>query len=134
MGKVIDIVKWIFVIGLIAFILFNSGIFGSGNGFNFGNLISNSDTDENKNEETYNEETQNEEVIIKVEENKIYFGEEECADTDDLKDRINKIHSQNKDMKFIFEHENAIKSTYDEVKKILISLEETLEISIDYNE
>ena len=129
MKKIIGFVIVILAIGLIVFLLFKLGIIGFGNGSGNGNQILNLNTEENK-----DEETQNEEVIIKVEENKIYFGQEECADTDDLKDRINKIHSQNKDTKFIFEHENAIKSTYDEVKKILISLEETLEISVDYNE
>lgn len=84
--------------------------------------------------EAEEEELQDKEIIIKVEENKIYFGKEECTDVEDLTDRISKISSQEKDMKYVFEHEYAIKSTYDEVKQNLINLEETLEISIDYKE
>ena len=79
-------------------------------------------------------ETQTEEVIIKVEENKIYFRGEECVDVEDLIDRISKFSSQNKNMKYVFEYDYAIKSTYDEVKQALINLEDTLGISIDYKE
>jgi len=85
-------------------------------------------------EEKQNEEPQEKEVIIKVEENKIYVGEEECTGIEDLTDRISKISSQGKEVKYIFEHEYAIKATYDEVKKTLMNLEETLGISIDYRE
>ena len=102
---------------------------GDGNGDGNGDQALNAITEEKK-----DEESQNEEVIIKVEENKIYFGEEECADVDDLIDRINKVCSQKKDIQFVFEHEYAIKSKYDEVKRTLIDLEETWGISIDYQE
>lgn len=80
------------------------------------------------------EEIEGKEVIIKVEENKIFIGEEECTGIEDLRDRISRISSQEGDTKFIFEHEYAIKATYDEVKQTLIDLEEILEISIDYKE
>ncbi len=77
-------------------------------------------------------DSQNQEIIIRVEENKIYVGEEECDDAEDLADKISKISSQQKETEYIFEHEHAIKATYDEVMQTLNNLEETLEIKIDY--
>lgn len=77
-------------------------------------------------------DSQNQEIIIRVEENKIYVGEEECDDAKDLADKISKISSQQKETEYIFEHEHAIKATYDEVMQTLNNLEETLEIKIDY--
>lgn len=77
-------------------------------------------------------EAKNQEIIIKVEEDKIYVGEEECKDAKDLADKISKISSQQKEAEYIFEHEYAIKATYDEVMQTLINLEETLGIKIDY--
>ena len=70
--------------------------------------------------------------VLKSEENKIYVGEEECDDAKDLADKISKISSQQKETEYIFEHEHAIKATYDEVMQTLNNLEETLEIKIDY--
>ena len=107
------------------------GGFGAGNGSGSGdgNQILDNSVEEKK-----NDEPQDKEVVIKIEENKIYVGEEECADIEDLIDKISKINSKEKETKYIFEHEYAIKATYDEVKKTLLSLEENLEISIDYKE
>lgn len=110
------------------------GGLGTGDGSGEGNQVKSAFAEEKKNEEPQDEEPQDKEVIIKVEENKIYVGEEECADIEDLTDRISKISSQGKDTKYVFEHEFAIKATYDEVKQTLMNLEETLEISIDYRE
>lgn len=126
--------KIIIIVVIVAILLAGGltirlGGFGTGNGSGDGNQVLSASTEEKK-----DEESQIEEVVIKVEENKIYWGEEECADVGDLIDRISKISSQNKNMKYVFEQEYAIKSTYDEVKKTLINLEETLGISIDYKE
>ena len=128
MGRIIIIVVVIVLI-LTCGITFVLRGFGTGDGSGDGNQVINVHT-----EEKNDVELQDEDVIIKVEENKIYFEGEECADVEDLTDRISKISSQKKDMKYVFEHEYAIKSTYDEVKQTLINLEETLGISIDYRE
>lgn len=104
------------------------GGFGAGRGSGDGNQVLSVFAEDKK-----DEEPRDEEVIIKVEENKIYVGEEECAGIEDLTDKISKIHSQGKDTKYIFEHEYAIKATYDEVRAALIKLEETLGIDINYN-
>lgn len=105
------------------------GGFGTGDGSGDGNQVLNASA-----EEKQDEAPQDKKVIIRVEENKIYIGEEECANIEDLIDRISKINSQGTDTEYIFEHEYAIKATYDEVKKTLMDLEETLGISIDYRE
>jgi len=105
------------------------GGFGTGNGSGDGNQVLNFFADEKK-----DEKLQDKEVIIKVEEDKIYVGEEECADVEDLTDIISKISSEGKNTKYVFEHEYAIKATYDEVKQTLINLEEIWGISIDYKE
>lgn len=105
------------------------GGFGTGNGSGDGNQVLSAFA-----EEKQDEEPQDKDVIIKVEENKIYVEEEECTSIEDLTDKISKISSQGKDAEYIFEHEYAIKATYDEVKETLMNLEETLGISIDYRE
>ena len=102
--------------------------FGTGDGSGDGNQILDMSIEDKK-----DEVGRDNEIIIKVEENKIYIGEEECADIEDLTDKIIKISSQ-ENTKYVFEHEYAIKATYDEVKQALINLEDTLEISIDYKE
>jgi biopolymer transport protein ExbD len=127
--------KNIIIIVVIVLVLACAGLtiglggFGTGNGSGEGNQVLNSFA-----EEKQDEEPQDKEVIIKVEENKIYVGEEECVDIEDLTDKISKINSQGKDTVYIFEHEYAIKATYDAVKETLMNLEETLGISIDYGE
>lgn len=130
MSKIIIPVLIIVIILVLAGgLILGKGGFGTGDGSGDGNKVLNDITVEKK-----DEETQSEEVIIKVEENKIYFNDEECSNVEELTDRISKISSQKKDIRFVFEHEYAIKSTYDEVKQTLINLEETWGISIDYKE
>jgi len=101
--------------------------FGLGDGSKEGNqVLVASETDK------IDADSQNQEIIIRVKKKKIYVGEEECDDAKDLADKISKISSQQKETEYIFEHEHAIKATYDEVMQTLNNLEETLEIKIDY--
>ena len=118
---IIIIVGIIVIIGGIVLLRVH---FGGGKSGENGNAILNVVTEENK-------ELKNTEVVIKVEESKIYVDGEECTDVDELKDRIKKINSQKNDIKYVFEHEYAIKATYDEVKQALNDLEKVLEIAID---
>ena len=62
----------------------------------------------------------------------LFFKSCKVVDAEDLADKISKISSQQKETEYIFEHEHAIKATYDEVMQTLNNLEETLEIKIDY--
>lgn len=73
-------------------------------------------------------------IIIKVEDSSIWIEDEECATVEELKDIISKYQSEGNDKEYFFEHDQAIKSTYDEVKQTLIDLEETLEIKVQYND
>lgn len=120
-GVVIIIVMIISVVLLISVHIGG----GKGNGNGESSQVINELTEENK-----SEELKNTKVIIKVEEDKIYVDGEECADIEELKDRIKKINSQKNDIKYVFEHEYAIKATYDEVKHTLDDLEKVLEINI----
>ncbi len=118
----------IFIIGVLLFggLKFGVGGFGTGNGKEAGQqAVASIDEEKEK-------PPDQEEVIIRVEETKIYLGTEECADIEDLKNRITESATEGK--KYTFEHEYAIKKTYDEVKKTLAFLEETLKISINYKE
>lgn len=128
MQKIIIIVVIVLILASVGLGI-GLGGFGTGDGNGDGNQVLNAFAVDKQ-----GEELQDNKVIIRVEENKIYFGEEVCTDVEDLTDRISKINAQEKNSKYIFEHENAIKATYDEVKKILVNLEETLDISIDYRE
>ena len=128
MKNIIIIVVIVLVLACVGLTI-GLGGFGTGDDSGDGNQVLSAFE-----EEKQDEEPQDKEVIIRVEENKIYVGEEECAGIEDLTDRISKISSQGKDTEYVFEHENAIKATYDEVKETLMNLEETLGISIDYGE
>lgn len=80
MEKIIIIVVIVFIL-LVGGLTIGLGGFGTGDGNPGLNAIT-------------EEKLQNEEVIIKVEEKTIYFGEEECADIEDLTDRISEISSK----------------------------------------
>lgn len=73
-------------------------------------------------------------IVIKVEDSSIWIEEENCATVEELKDIISKYQSEGNDKEYFFAHDQAIKSTYDEVKQALIDLEDTLEIKVQYND
>lgn len=127
MWKIVIIV--VVIGGLLAYGGFKWGVggFGTGGGSGKGTQILNAITEEKKDESS---QKKNEEVIIKVEEDKIYVAEEECKDVEDLKEKIKIINANGESKKYFFEYEYAIKATYDEVRKALFDLEETLGISI----
>ena len=138
MKNIIIIVVIVLVLACVGLTI-GLGGFGTGDDSGDGNQVLSAFEEEKQDEEPQDKDkidadSQNQEIIIRVEENKIYVGEEECAGIEDLTDRISKISSQGKDTEYVFEHEYAIKATYDEVKETLMNLEETLGISIDYGE
>lgn len=120
---------------IVLVIVLAGGIFIGKSGFGTGNGSGEGSQQLSIVEEDNNEElSENEEIVIAVEEEKIYVNGEECADIEDMTDKISTISSQNKDIKYVFEYEYAIKATYDEVREALVNLEETLGISVDYKE
>ncbi len=72
-------------------------------------------------------------ITVKVEESSIWIDDVECADIEELKDTISRYQSAGNIKEYVFEHDYAIKSTYDEVKKALSDLEQTLGITVKYN-
>lgn len=70
-------------------------------------------------------------VEIKVDNEKIYIDGAEVANTDELKTKITEIGDKKT---YNFVHDDAIKSTYDEVKAVLNDLERALSLKINYNE
>ena len=129
MKNIIGIVIVIVLILACSSLVIGLGGFGTGDGTGEGRQVLSASTKEKQ-----EAKPQGKEVIIKVEENKIYIGEEECTSIEDLTDKISRINSQRETTEYVFKHEYAIKATYDEVKETLMNLEDTLGISIDYRE
>lgn len=126
-GKVRVFLLLVVLLVIIIAVLFFTGIlggggFGLGGGGNSDNVNGGSDTSEV-------EETSNI-ISIRIEESSIYFGDELCADKEELKQKIIDI-GNTKEYELI--HDNAIKSVYDEVIEVLSELETALELKINYN-
>lgn len=117
------------LLALIVFpMLYFTGIFGGG-GFGFGSGIVNESDNDNMNSTTEAEVVSNI-IAIRIEETKIYFGDELCDSTDVLKQKITET-SSSKEYELI--HDKAIKSVYDEVIEVLSELETALDLTVDYN-
>ena len=128
MKKLISLIMGIgiVVIFVIALIFIKGGIgFGNGNGKGDGTIQKVSVEDKKKKQEVY---------VIKVDESTIYFDGEACSDIEDLKEKIGSVQAENENASFEYQHEYAIKDTADAVNKTLHYLEETLGISVYYNE
>lgn len=112
--------------------LYFTGIFG-GDGFGLGSGIVNEFDNMNSTAGTgagTEAEAVSNIIAIRIEETKIYFGDELCDSTDVLKQKITET-SSSKEYELI--HDNAIKSVYDEVIKVLSELETALDLTVDYN-
>ena len=101
--------------------------FGPGRGFGFSESVTQTDTTEQVREV---ESTEIKEIIIKVVEDKIYYGGEEVADIDELKTKIS--DDEAKGATFVFESEYGIKSTMDDVHALLEELEKSIGIQVEY--
>jgi len=126
-------------IGILAVVIIILGFVFSKVQLKFG--MGNGNGDGSGNNETFYEDTMSEPetnsgkyVEIRIDETKINVNDEECSDIDELKDTINKLEAKGEVTGYNFEHEYAIKQTYDEVKKVLKDLEEELDITVNYNE
>lgn len=129
MGKFI--VVFVLVVALIGGTVFGlkscSTGGGSGEGIGIGagtpateSIASGSDSPEN----TQAAEAKAE---IKIEDDKIYFDGELCADENDLKDKITAMGTQKE---YYFIHDKAIKATYDQVNDVLLDLKDALDITV----
>lgn len=124
-GKVKVILLLVLLLAIIIAVLYFTGILGGG-GFGLGGGSGSSD---GGSETSAAEETSNI-ITIRIEESSIYFGDELCADKEELKQKIIDI-GNTKEYELI--HDNAIKSVYDEVIEVLSELETALELKINYN-
>lgn len=60
--------------------------------------------------------------------------DEKCYDVDTLKKKISKLEAAGNEKIYLFDDEYAIKKTADEVREELYSLQDTLDISVQFNE
>ena len=129
MKKILGIVVLLVVVIGAAFVLRLCGFgLGLGNGGGDGAVAS------SKMEDIKEEQDDKGIILIKVDESTIYFDNEKCENVDDLKKKICKIQATNKEKKYVYNNEYAIKETDDQVKEALQSLKDTLEIIVDFNE
>jgi hypothetical protein len=116
---------------IIAALLFGGNQLGLGNGFGF-----NIGDPQTTQQETAPQDTQQESsvseapgeadqypdsIVVRVEEDKVYFNGEECADDAALKEMIEKTLTDER--KFVLEEKDAIKYTYDWVIKTFDDLD-----------
>ena len=133
MKKLLKKIIAILVLGAIAVLILLFGGrfgFGFGNGLGFGESVTSTNTTDTTEEVREAETTEAKEIVIKVEEDKIYYGGEEVADIEELKTRISDDEAAG--ATFIFESEYGIKSTMDEVHALLEELEKSIGIQVEY--
>lgn len=70
-------------------------------------------------------------VEIKIDQEKIYLDGAEVASAEELKNKITEIGDKKS---YVLVHETAIKATYDDVKAVLVELERSLSLKVDYND
>lgn len=130
MGKILGIIGSVLaviavIIGVVIFVLPNLR-FGAGTGAGSG-VVSGSSISTNKSSKSdLSQENKNSE--IRIEEKDIYFDGELVDNVDNLKQKIIDIGTERE---YTFMYDNAIKSTYDEVNKVLVELETALGITIN---
>ncbi len=121
----------ILVVAALLVLLFGGQFgFGPGRGLGFGESVTSTNTTDTTEEVRETETAEAKEIIIKVEEDKIYYGGEEVADIEELKTRISDDEAAG--ATFIFESEYGIKSTMDEVHTLLEELEKSIGIQVEY--
>lgn len=137
MKKILMILGGIIVIGAVVFLGFIKGGFklgkGMGDGEESGDFQTKVDNSKVVDPVIDNNEASST-VIIKIDENKITIDGKVCEDCDALKGEIIAKHSEDTSLQYVFEHEYALKETYDAVKSILLDLEGTLGIKVNYND
>ena len=118
----------VLVVAALLILLFGGQFgFGPGRGFGFGETATSVNTaDEVRNADTAETKV----IVIKVVEDKIYYGEDEVSDIDELRAKISDDEAAG--ATFAFESEYGIKSTMDEVHAILEELEKSIGIRVEY--
>lgn len=128
-GKVKTALLMLLLLIVIFAVLFYTGILGGG-GFGFGPGGGDGVTDSDGGTDTSAEEEISNVITIRIDESSIYFGDQSCADVEELKQKIMETGNA-KEYELI--HDTAIKAVYDEVVEVLAELEKALEITVEYN-
>ena len=119
----------ILVVAALLVLLFGGQFgFGPGRGLGFGETTTQADTTTEEVRESEVSETK--EIIIKVVEDKIYYGEAEVADIEELKAKISDDEAAG--ATFVFESQYGIKSTMEDVHALLEELEKSIGIQVEY--
>ncbi len=127
-GGFILILLLIIIILILIIVMFDPFGWGGGSGF-LGSSGGNSADNSSSSAESDSDVSDT--IVIKIDENTILIDGEECADENELKDKITDIGT---DKKYELDHSTAIKETYDKVKSVLTELQDALNIEVDYNE
>lgn len=128
--KTITAIGVVLVLCIVA-MLAKFGIgFGNGNGSGKGDGVSQTEMVGSKDAVSLDEDEMPV-VVVRVEDTSIWVGETACSSAEEIKSLIAKIHAENDKTIYRFEHEFAIKSTYDEVSEVLNGLEEALGIIVE---
>ena len=129
--------KWIFIfillliLAALVLLFFNPFNWGDGGAFGLGGgQDNNSSSDNSSSVSDSNNSAATDTVIIKIENEDIYFDGELCTESE-LKEKIIALGTEKK---YELEHSLAIKSVYDNVKAVLAELEDALGITVNYNE
>lgn len=130
-GGVIFLIIILLIIAVLALLFFNPFGWGGGGAFGLGGQGSDSSPNSNSSVVTDSDDKNAADtVIIKIENEDIYFDGARCTETE-LKEKIIALGTEKK---YELEHSLAIKSVYDSVKAVLVELEDSLGITVNYNE
>lgn len=133
-GAAVLILVGLIIIALLVIVFFDPFGWGIGLGNGSGNIFGGSGNNSAATDDAgspADDEPETNIVVIRIDTNDIYLDDELCADADELKEKITVIGTE-KEYELI--HDTAIKSTFDEVKKVLSDLEDALGITVNYNE
>ncbi|MCH5324638.1 MAG: hypothetical protein J1E39_05420 [Eubacterium sp.] len=128
-GKGIFIFLLLLIIAALVFMFFNPFGWGGGGAFGLGSQNDSSSSSDSS-AAADSSEPETDKVIIKIEDEDIYFDGELCTEAE-LKEKIIALGTEKS---YELEHPRAIKSVYDSVKSVLAELEDSLGITVNYNE
>ena len=114
----------IILVALIWFFRRGFGLGGSGSGNDSGNSGSTPEVSSTDTNSDFDPDI----TEIRIDEENIYFGDEKCADIDDLEQKITNAGSGKK---YKLNSDKAIQSTYKDVEDLLIKLRDALDLEVD---
>lgn len=129
-GGGILILLLLLIIAILILLFFNPFGWGNGGAFGLGGQQNSSNSSDNSSAVSDSSESVTDTVMIKIENEDIYFDGELCTESE-LREKVIALGTEKK---YELEHSLAIKSTYDSVTALLTELEDALGITVNYNE